>query len=843
MEELDDDLTDSIPLTNLITPEIPNSKPAKSSPESNLLKLVKRNDIAGVRQLFQDAPRTEHNDDRSAFIAAINRNYCDMIQCLLDLGLDPGDALYHAIETNSVMAVNTICDSLPESTREEILNRFPVSPSWPSTCKPLILAARQDNLKIVKTLIRHGAKMPTMEELRPRIADESYGQFIALLHWYEAVSGESYIMLTSDDPLETIFKLDRSLEELESLMQVPRFRQECDRIEAKLAALSTKLLGLARDDKEVELLLNGGEPEEAGKPKLPRRLRQALKLGFDNFVSHPSSQDYVVSQWEVSTPYVLRYAKSRVASAVLYLLLMVFFFVPCILYILLPVQHLRILKRPLVRFFLHLASRLYFLLFLILSTIRPRVVIFSDSTADMSRSEMTQLYLHYKARPWSPFLILIIIWIVGMTFRTIRDMWAFGPKTFLRNNGWNFLDLIQLVLYWIFIAMSLVAYIQAFDKTQSPGFFLSDSQDVDIGTPPNPETSVPFTPDATEQDSFYNFTDFFVWPAPPAPPAGGDNILASFGNQSRYDWSQFDPLLLAEAAFAVANVLTYLHLLHSLLILGFLGPLLISFRDMILDVAKFFIIFIFVTISFSLGLTQLYHTFEKLDLEACLVAKDKSECSGTPFLSFWLSMQSLFWSLFDLVDRDNLSVDDDLYFTQTVGTLMYATFMVVGVVVLLNALIAMMSNTYTRVEENSEVEWKVARTKLMGEYMTPSVTLPPPFNLIPSLKSILKIFQFFRRKYTKKSTGNQHSSHDHQTVHDTTAYKELSRALAERCLRATQMAHVKKTHKSKSKQEMAALKKSVDNIRFGRHSHLLSILTSSSCKSTPTLKYIYSREC
>ena len=70
------------------------------------------------------------------------------------------------------------------------------------------------------------------------------------------------------------------------MLQAPRFRQDCDRIEASLAALSTKLLSLARDDKEVALLLNAGDVERC-EPKLPRRLIQALRINFKevNFVS------------------------------------------------------------------------------------------------------------------------------------------------------------------------------------------------------------------------------------------------------------------------------------------------------------------------------------------------------------------------------------------------------------------------------------------------------------------------------------------------------------------------------------------------------------------------------
>ena len=56
-------------------------------------------------------------------------------------------------------------------------------------------------------------------------------------------------------------------------------------------------------------------------------------------------------------------------------------------------------------------------------------------------------------------------------------------------------------------------------------------------------------------------------------------------------------------------------------------------------------------------------------------------------------------------------------------------------------------------QENSVVEWKVACTKLMAEYMTPSATVPPPFNLIPSCKSIFKVINLLRWKTGRKQTN------------------------------------------------------------------------------------------
>ena len=62
------------------------------------------------------------------------------------------------------------------------------------------------------------------------------------------------------------------------------------------------------------------------------------------------------------------------------------------------------------------------------------------------------------------------------------------------------------------------------------------------------------------------------------------------------------------------------------------------------------------------------------------------------------TLEVLFWSLFDLGDLDNFKFHDNLYFTESVGVVLYGVYMLIVVTVMLNALIAMMNNTYTRVE-------------------------------------------------------------------------------------------------------------------------------------------------
>lgn len=63
------------------------------------------------------------------------------------------------------------------------------------------------------------------------------------------------------------------------------------------------------------------------------------------------------------------------------------------------------------------------------------------------------------------------------------------------------------------------------------------------------------------------------------------------------------------------------------------------------------------------------------------------------------TMSTLFWALFGLPEMNIVDIRGvDHEFTETVGLMLYAAYHVIAIVVLLNVLIAMMSNTYTRIE-------------------------------------------------------------------------------------------------------------------------------------------------
>ena len=55
-------------------------------------------------------------------------------------------------------------------------------------------------------------------------------------------------------------------------------------------------------------------------------------------------------------------------------------------------------------------------------------------------------------------------------------------------------------------------------------------------------------------------------------------------------------------------------------------------------------------------------------------------------------------------------------------------------------------------QERADVEWKFARSKLWISYFEEGGTVPPPFNIIPTPKSVWYIIQWFRRRCIGRST-------------------------------------------------------------------------------------------
>ncbi|CAL1277746.1 unnamed protein product [Larinioides sclopetarius] len=89
-------------------------------------------------------------------------------------------------------------------------------------------------------------------------------------------------------------------------------------------------------------------------------------------------------------------------------------------------------------------------------------------------------------------------------------------------------------------------------------------------------------------------------------------------------------------------------------------------------------------------------------------------------------------------------------FTQGVGRTLFAVYELLMIIALVNTLIAILSNTFQKVVDNADVEFKFHRTKQWMHFFDESTLVPSPFNLIPSV-SFFRNLATFCSAMTKKS--------------------------------------------------------------------------------------------
>lgn len=62
--------------------------------------------------------------------------------------------------------------------------------------------------------------------------------------------------------------------------------------------------------------------------------------------------------------------------------------------------------------------------------------------------------------------------------------------------------------------------------------------------------------------------------------------------------------------------------------------------------------------------------------------------------SLFETLQTLYWGLYNLIDIEHFNLVEDHVFTEFAGLLMFGVYSCISIVVLLNMLIAMMSNSF-----------------------------------------------------------------------------------------------------------------------------------------------------
>ncbi|XP_007447240.1 PREDICTED: short transient receptor potential channel 4 isoform X1 [Lipotes vexillifer] len=289
----------------------------------------------------------------------------------------------------------------------------------------------------------------------------------------------------------------------------------------------------------------------------------------------------------------------------------------------------------------------------------------------------------------------------------------------------------------------------------------------------------------------------------------------------RESWDMWHPTLVAEALFAIANIFSSLRLISLFTANSHLGPLQISLGRMLLDILKFLFIYCLVLLAFANGLNQLYFYYEETKGLSCKGIR--CEKQNNAFSTLFETLQSLFWSIFGLINLYVTNVKAQHEFTEFVGATMFGTYNIISLVVLLNMLIAMMNNSYQLIADHADIEWKFARTKLWMSYFEEGGTLPTPFNVIPSPKSLWYLIKWIWTHLCKKKMRRKPESFgtigvrtQHRRAADNLRrhhqYQEVMRNLVKRYVAA--MIRDAKTEEGLTEENFKELKQDISSFRF-----------------------------
>ena len=125
-------------------------------------------------------------------------------------------------------------------------------------------------------LLDYGAKMPSQEEVLKHVEGEDQERAIATHLWYQAMCSSSYILLSSEDPIQTAFDMAEDIRVLRS--RLPVMRDDYDLLRGQLEDFVTRFLDFVRDGEEVRTMLSAGE--QVQEEIFPKLLRRAAKVDF-----------------------------------------------------------------------------------------------------------------------------------------------------------------------------------------------------------------------------------------------------------------------------------------------------------------------------------------------------------------------------------------------------------------------------------------------------------------------------------------------------------------------------------------------------------------------------------
>ncbi|CBY12096.1 unnamed protein product [Oikopleura dioica] len=572
---------------------------------------------------------------------------------------------------------------------------------------PIILASQCQEYEIVHQLLIRGARIERPHNYHCQCEDcsrsrcvDSFSHSLSRINAYKGLASPAYLALSSPDPMMSALYLSNELANLAEIEK--EFKNEYQKLSNQCKDFSVSLLDLCWNHSEVSAILNNHNLEEESKnwnnsqPGLDT-LKLAIRYQVKKFVAHPNCQHELLTQWFDNSCHLGQAGVWVKVFAILLLALCMP--LTSVVHWFMPKSRLgAFVASPYVKFVNHAVSFVLFLLLLVTSSIdRFEWVEVEPNNWFIPHQDLP--YGRHNKLNWIEYTLML--YIFGRLLNEVKELWEQGPRDYCCQL-WNILDFVMLSTFITSFSLKIVSY-----QNVSKNYKWWDSKG---------------------ESYSMNSTEFNI-------------SCGRFGYEAKKHLQK----LISESLYAIAIVFSFARISYILPVNEHFGPLQISLGRTVVDIYKWAVLFAMIFASFMFGLHALYSYFEN----GLTYRKN--------FTTIEQTFITLFWSLFGLSDYRGVELAQ-YPLSRIIGYLLYGAYSLITVVIMLNMLIAMINNSYNRIDCDSDVEWKFARSKLMLSYFGPGSVNPPPFNLLPSPYFVRSVIDYAMETIKTCLKGNPDST-------------------------------------------------------------------------------------
>ncbi|KAL9984603.1 hypothetical protein ACROYT_G006916 [Oculina patagonica] len=161
------------------------------------------------------------------------------------------------------------------------------------------------------------------------------------------------------------------------------------------------------------------------------------------------------------------------------------------------------------------------------------------------------------------------------------------------------------------------------------------------------------------------------------------------------------------------------------------GTTHIALMSIIEDVAIIFFQFLVGILAFSLAITKIYvaeGSFVSSEERLLRDKRSNADCNSSGLSCWWEILKHLCWTLLGMTELELFNTGMETP-SDHLAQALYAVFIIAALVLLVNMMIAVLSNTYERVQKNSLREWSFKKAVTIRTYRDYH-PIPVPLNLL-----------------------------------------------------------------------------------------------------------------